>query len=780
VATVVNELQIVASGREAAANAKAGGILLNPTKFKIGRSAVAVKDTDEDLLDIIFTGDIVLVDFVTKTLVRFVIDIPKNIPGVDDAPGSVVETTIGEVGIFLDSDIMLARGILKPTIVKNTGIGLRIYALAECTVCSLDTVLNVNVGSLESIPTTPHVFTLPDPATSLHNAIGVLDLKHNDDNSYSAALAIRYGPGAKHWSFEGYSRVYAGKPDSGTVISNSSTHHDAFRLLALSSGGSLKDNDAFIVQVISGPGIGQTRRFYYDATSNLFVEYDGKPYAALSNDSFLNIWRATTGTGTILGDHTCEWPPQKDETIPADWVLTRGASCPVWAPQKTVALTPVLYYEPGSLRVSVLHFTGTGRDRVYDTPLDPQNLDAYDIEGSLIIFSEEVPPGISIEVEVYTLRVGSGGKYKMNTYHYIGDGVTKEFAIGTDALSAGRYARCVVGGFKQHTTAYTYDTDTNKIVFTEAPYAGVPVMIITIVQEAAPGYSTRMLTNTFIARGDPNEVFTLSTEPEGAAYVVVSASGFIIHNDRFSVSGNSLIMADVMPKGLPIRVTIFKNHQTSGIATANLPGVVVDGVVTNKYLTLIRHGAPDVQLPLPKLELKEGPGIEITGEYPNLTIRNKLVGTAASKRAGVRRYSNLYTNDDVEELIFTYKFDFDVDTEIMLTADFAARLGPGFYSENGAEMVEYVLGFKTVHTSEPPYGRRAKGTGVSGFSYLQNGNYAYSNASLTQTFELVKDNLPINYVTFVAKMRIRNGNISRYKSQLDINFSLLASPKYLG
>ena len=149
---------------------------------------------------------------------------------------------------------------------------------------------------------------------------------------------------------------------------------------------------------------------------------------------------------------------------------------------------------------------------------------------------------------------------------------------------------------------------------------------------------------------------------------------------------------------------------------------------------MLRYNAPDFQIPNPRISLTGGTGIQVIGNYPNYTIASNIALTVQNIQT--TRLCNLYSQDNVEEIVYTYNFVYTMSMIVTVTVDFSMRLGPGFASTSGAEMIQYVLGFRTLNTSEPPYGRRIKGTGVAGFSNLVGALTAYANASVTQTFEL--------------------------------------------
>ena len=142
------------------------------------------------------------------------------------------------------------------------------------------------------------------------------------------------------------------------------------------------------------------------------------------------------------------------------------------------------------------------------------------------------------------------------------------------------------------------------------------------------------------------------------------------------------------------------------------------------------------------------------------------------------KVSTLRRQEDSEEIIYTYRVNLTSDLMLQVSVDFSAVLGPGFISPDGMELMQYVIGFRTTSSREPDYGRDIKGTGEAGFSSLSGNTNerAFSNASLTQVFDVVRDNIPAGYIDIVARMRVRHANISKYGSKLGMNFNIIGSP----
>src|SRR5690606_2739752 len=116
--------------------------------------------------------------------------------------------------------------------------------------------------------------------------------------------------------------------------------------------------------------------------------------------------------------------------------------------------------------------------------------------------------------------------------------------------------------------------------------------------------------------------------------------------------------------------------------------------------------------------------------------------------------------DSSMELALSYRIEFNSDVLVHLTADFEARLGPGFSSTSGMEKIEFVLTERTLGTKEADFGRDQVGSGESGFSVTaQNTNtIAKANASQGKSFRIVASNYKQKFVEVVAKVRIADAS----------------------
>jgi hypothetical protein len=418
---------------------------------------------------------------------------------------------------------------------------------------------------------------------------------------------------------------------------------------------------------------------------------------------------------------------------------------------------------------------------------------------SIVQFSESPPKGSDIELWFAYRETGGSYYTKVQTFSLgstlIPDGARKFFLTIDGSVTSAGAAKDVpltndglfvsIGGIKQFNSSFTYNSNGSPcpfIEFLEAPPPGVPIEVSTLFSKASnPGVneSTVIINNDFysydteITDVELSESLTSLRAGELVNnYVFVNVSGIYLHRDRYNVIGNRILFSSPIARKRPISVTLIKNVVSEGSNTSNLLGVVTDGMMSSDYLYLLRHNTLPVKIPVPRLTLKSGKGINISGSFPNLTV-SVVTPSTTTKTRSPSRHTNLYTQEDVEEIIYTYRLPYTVSIVASLTADFSARLGPGFMTTSGREYIEYSVGVRTGAAREPAYGRRIKGTGEAGFCYLgHNAEYAYANASISDSYEFNVDNQG-GYVDVVARMRVVNAVVSEVHSYLSVNFNLV-------
>jgi hypothetical protein len=771
-----NILKLTDLGLQSANNASAGGLLVDLLRFKVGTSRTQALATDTDIKGTeVHTDSITFVEVLDEHSVRFRFDIPTNVAPVEGVD-------INEVAVFMDGNIMFGRCVLLKTFHINHKEGISIDCVLTTTECDVS-VLNVVIGDYVSVPSTPFIYRLPYPSQAEHNSVNVLDMMQNTDNTESAGQAVRFGQGSLHWAFQGHDRIFSNHPDEDNTRSE-------FKAASTVQTHNIANGDQFIVQVITGPGIGESRKFKYNGTKAAFVESDGQPFSTFSTQSIISIWRKIGGSLTLSGNLP------STEGVPPDWVLHRGPdSGPIWAPIAVGGRNVnTLYRAPGRLRIEALSDTGDGQQFRYTLVgaavknanhiiaalgSVSQHRNAFEIQANELEFAESIPASVPIDIRSMTKEPSSGHYVKILTDAFVADGNARRFKI-SQPIEGPQYALVYLRGGLQGLAAYIYDASSQEIVFTETPTIGLEVEINSLAMEEDEGWSCEPSTMTIYTTGDTH-FMELPVVPQGIENVFISINGIHLHQTIFSLADNKIILGSPIPGNRMVEVMVIHNWRAEGTPETNITGMVVDAYITHKSLNLIRHGASPVRLPIPGINITAGDGIKVKGVHPNYkvssTIAEKLkIGTMTP-------FSSSSVEEDAEEIIFTKRFDAKQDGVLLVTADFSAILGPGFVTPDGLELIQFVVGSRTISSQEPEYGRQIKGTDVAGFTSLvgetEGKRNAYANASMTQVINVVADNIPSGVIDVVARMRVRNANISQYGSTLSLNINVISFPRLL-
>lgn len=752
-------------GLQAMANADAGGMLVDATSFKLGSSPSNPKK--EDLVDILgttlFEGGIHRVEVLSENCARFTFELHGTA-----IPEPV---TVAECGIYLSSGIMLGRCVFEVPITLEANETHHFNCFLITNRCNL-TAINVTVGDHSSIPSTPTFKTLQSPHESLFNVVSVLQGKVNQDGSSSPVLAMKYSGGGFQWAFTDHNKVFQGKP---TTIS---TADATFSTLTLS------ENESYIVHIVSGSGIGATRNA---SVVDGKVKFDS-PFDNIGANSHVSLWQRVDGAGTA---GACTYPP-KMQNIPSNWVLTRGTSqCPVWAPPKNGAsILSTLYSRPSKLEMSTVTYTGTGDTSKYilgpiriESPnyIQPalggvtQHKSAFDISGNEIAFTEKIDPGIPVELRMFSRVPSNGSRLSIKIDRFVGDGATQEFQLSQSVENA-NYIKVYLRGIRQLVSTYSYDATTATITMLTPPPAGISVEIKTFLNVPLEGYSTEIYTKNFTTSED-TFFFELSVSPQSIEYVEINQSGSVVHSDLYSLIDNRVILAGPIKAGLDVEVTVYDSRLSQGSEDTNLSGIMKDAILTGRSLTFIRHNAPPVEVPIPAITLDGVKGIRVTGTHPHYVIESTVNEQLMDSDANFHISDTRVVKDSVE-VLYTKRISITSDVMLSVHADFQAKIGPGFESDNGLETMEYVVGFRTSTSKEPEYGRMVAGTGAAGFSNLSALNdSAFSNASMTQVYGITKKNHPTGYIDIVVKMRVNNARIGLYGSVLNANVNIISTPR---
>jgi hypothetical protein len=751
-------------GLQAMLNADAGGVLIDATGFKLGSSSLTPKKTDvTDILGAtLFSGQLHRVEVLSENVARFAFEVPGYLVETD--------TVINEVGIYLSSFIMLGRCVFETPITLIANETTHFNCLLVTSRCNL-TMLNVTVGDHSSIPSTPTFNTLQSPHESFFNVVSVLQGKHNADGSMSPVMAMKYSGGGFQWAFTDHNRVFFGHPTAANP-----TH------LAV-PGLNFDDGDRLIIHVVSGAGVGNTR---LASVANEAITFESIP--GLSSSSTVAVWQRIGGPAVTT---SCTYPPNVTN-IPSDWVLTRGVSgCPIWAPVKNQSATlSTLYTRPSRLEINSVTYSGTGDTAKFalgstrvENPnyLQPalggvtQHKSAFDVSGNEMTFVEVIDPGIPVELRMFSRVPSSGSRLNITIDRAVGDGVTQNYPISQPVTNA-NYIKVFLRGTRQMISTYTYDPDTQSITMLSPIPAGIGIEIRSYRNISLEGYSTQIFTYAFSAVED-TFFFELPVQPQSVEYVEISQSGSVVHSDLYALVDNRVILSGPIKSGLDVEVTIYDSRQAQGSEDTNLQGVVTDAILTGRNLLLLRHDAHPVKLPIPAVSFESGPGIKITGKHPFYRIESTLTEQLMDVDANFK-ISDTRVQKDATEVLYTKRIKITSDLMVVVHADFQSKLGPGFITEGGLEIMEYVVGFRTSTSREPDYGRNVSGTSVAGFSNLSDQNdSAYSNASMTQVYDIKKKNHPSGYIDVVVKMRVKNARIGLYGAILSSNINIIGTAR---
>lgn len=764
---MVDKLVLLYVGEESLNNASAGGILISPTGFKLGDSALYPTSTQfSDIVgNELCSGSIHHVEVLSSRTARFVLTVDTS-----TFTGSIVAK---ELVIFLEQNIALGRAVFASPYTLAAGESVRISVVLATSRADLTTI-NVTPGEYDSIPQTPNVYRLPNPNSSDFNVISVLDGCTNLDSTKTPALAMRYGTGSVYWGFSNHTKVYQGSPLSAT----SST-------FKLPSNLTFNANEVVLVHVISGSGVGLSRRYKY--SSGVFTDVDSQTLPNPTGN-VLCIWRNNSQI-VASSDGSASSTVPDTTNIPSGWVLTvNDSNTASWQPASAAARTiNTLYTAPSKLAVNAIAYTGDDSNQRFSTgDLVPDNANfvyaalgmatqhrtAFALSGSEIEFAEAIPSTVDIDLRVFTKNPSTGTRIGIDVYTFTGDGSTTTFQIGVVESSAHVFA--FINSALVPPSNYSIDTN-NKLRFNTPPDAGTEIEIRALVYVSDTGYSTRIVSQVYKISADTNYL-QLPIAPQDKSLVFVSQSGAHVHTSYYSIVDNYVVFTSSLEQDLEVEVFIFDNVLAQGTQENGLNGMVVDGFLSYRDIVLLRHGALPIVLPLPQPNLIEGDNCTLTQEGDSTMISCTVPETSLN----ISKYSVSKTEKNSSNAIITQRLELGTSSVIVqIICDFATRLGPGFISSEGNENIEFVVGIRSSSSTEPDFGRNIRGTGVAGITTNATSKQAmgYGNASMTQTFEIDPANHTAGYVELVAKMRVNNANTALFSSRLDINMNVLVIPK---
>lgn len=754
-------------GEQALLNADAGGVFIRPRSFAVGDYAGTEPATPPGALlgNVLATGRIHYIEVANKRTARFTLVVPKH-------TGATMNIT--EAVIYLNDGTLLGRARFSTAITKNPNRASMIEVLLVLTT-DLAHRIDVTLSEFGSIPSVPNVDYLPPASDSIANAVIVLDGALNPDNTTSPDLAMRYGPGGNQWGFTGYNHIFSGP--AGPNITNTAL----FANPAIINQFNLAAGTPLIININGGPGAGETRKFY--VTNDLRFAATNTGFSALAPNSNIQMWMPkSVGSGQSL--------PSRDG-IPEDWMLVAGDAIdgPMWsAPSSGVGKTRGnLYHPPGKLKASALTINQVESSRTFvlfnEDPMTAgvdenqmrlysyrrnnnyaiislggvcQHRTSFAIDSNVIEFSEMVPVEAALDARLFELTPHSGAFMRIVSSEVVGDGSTRIFDLPAPVENV-NYTLAFVSRILTATSSYAIDIINNRLIFSEPPLIGTVMELNSMTFEDIAGYSTQIYTKK-IKITDLTNIIYLPVVPLNKDMVFVNQSGAHYYKSGYTLVGNKLIFGQNLFPGDSLEIMIFHNVRAEGSADTALRGMVIDAISTSKGYELIRQNAESIRLPYQEITFRQGPGIRITGEYPDYQIESTVTEKLTSESYKV--INVVERTDSSLELALSYRIEFNSDVLVHLTADFEARLGPGFKSKTGLERIEFVLSERTLGTKEADFGRDQAGSGESGFCVTaENTNtVAKANASQGKSFRIVASNYKQKFVEVVAKVRISDAS----------------------
>lgn len=770
-------------GLHAIKDAKHGGVYIRPVKFQLGDYVGPVPTTPQTKLmgHLLYEGALEFIEVLGTNTVRFTFEFPQ------DKPDNVVSCTVGEALVVLDDGKVLGHVVFKEPQLKTLTYGIRFSLLMNVEV-DIGSVIDVTMAEHTTIPCVPDVIDLPNPKSSILNAISVLGLHTNSDGTQSPGLAYRYGSGGLNWGFSEHDRVWCDAIGSRMI---SPTQFDL-------SDQKFDDGEVFIGQAVSGPGAGAVRRFKQDG-GKLYCLDKAMPF--ITSATYIAFWRkvsnitANTNPSGGNGGTTTVLPwPDNSEDIPDTWVLIRGKdNKPIWVPPSqilnygskgNVSYANSLYTPPGKMSIKALVTTAKPNALDYKLPESPLNQGfslmalqgvtqthtAYDIKDDVLTLSEYVDEDMLLDARVFYLEPSQGHIVKMSVSTMLTDGVTDSMDLASDITQPDQ-VMLIVQRVLNPMTNYTIGD--GKLKMTEAPASGRYATIYCMSNEERQGWSTRVSQVQFYTRKSTTE-FQLHTSPESKAYVIFNENGLILHPDSFDLIGDKIITRIPILGGREVEITVIENIPANGSPDSNISGVFTHAYMSSEGIVFERHGLTPIVLPIIPPNFREGDGIKITGTWPDLLITNTLAANSSNK---IKTHSVHDRVENTEEITVTERIDVTSDVVVQCRANFAAQLGPGF-TPNGTERVDYAVGLRSKSKKELEYNRSIKGTDSAGFnvSATSTETTGYSNATMDQTFELLAANHPLGYVEIVCKMRVSNALVGAYGSKLSAAVSITVLP----
>ncbi|AXG66501.1 hypothetical protein JA33_097 [Dickeya phage vB_DsoM_JA33] len=769
-AIYVDALRLTSVGEQAVSTANAGGIVVKPVAFKVGDftgsqpSAVPSQLLGNELA----SGQLSFVQVESENSARFVFDVSLDYKNNEEIK------SIGEILIMLEDNRAFGHVVLSNPIMVVPNSAARISLLVHLKQ-DIQRILDVTMYDYATIPSVATLENLPASNDNHFNAVSVLDLHVNSDGSRSPGTAFRYGPGGYNWGFGEHDRVLS--KVIGADFINANTFNTSLKLA---------QDEIVLVQTISGPGAGACRHFKY--RNGQLINQD-KAIPFISSATTIAVWKRIVNP--IVPTAGIPWP--EDNDVPAAWALFRGEGNKLyWGPIAggNRQTTATLFTPPGKLLFSSLVTTGStdaityalseeldsATDLLLGTSGVLQPRTAYEVRKKEMALSENLPNAMTLDLRQFRLEPSQGHVVLFEAYDFTGDGQTSDFKLGNAPVDDADHVFAVVGNTWQPTTVYKLNNG-NRLKFVDSIPSGHKVSLYAARYEERAGWSTRIRVATF-KLPYATDTFELPITPLNKAHVIANMGGLPAHTSDFTLVGSTIRFSTQVKANTTVEFTIFENVKSVGSKDTNIEGVIVDVIATPTGYMFKRQGMTPLSVPLFTPDIIAGKGIKIEGVWPFVKIHSIAAMAEAEDPKAIFNIQNRV--EDSEEIIIRQRIEFNKGVVITATADFQAQLGPGFAVAIGNEHIEFVLASASPGSDAPEYGRGVKGTGAAGLAVVNPNStesIAYGNASITQMYDLIRDNHPAGYVEIVAKMRISNAMIGNYASKLIANLCIKVEPR---
>jgi hypothetical protein len=528
-------LLITDSGLQGIRRAEEGGFKLDVTEFAVSEEpnvSLTIGDTALQGAEV-FRGGIESIEAVGLSTVRITLTIPGGRP----ATGSWMLT---EVGIYLDSGELFAHGVLPSAMQKTNEFGIKFYVYL--TAGRLGEVINITVSDTTSIPSTPHVRSLLHPNDSRQNVVAVLDEVTGGDDVSSAGLAIKYGTGSLSWGFTGYKRQVADFPTS--IFSQGSFVYE----VETKGGFWLNDEEIVIVQVLQGPGQGESRKMRFTKEANVFTVLD-KNFTSLSNASKVAIWR-----------DTAVQLPARYSNDPEYLVLGIGKNTFL---SNVVNLTAGTLYPYRSSQAVTGNTVNTGSDIPQSAYNDTTKFLVF-VDGVMLATNQYTAAGgvvttsiaavHSIDVVAFEFIQDAGSSIYFYEAVYQGDGLEPAFQLPILPDSS-KNVLVFDGGKLVPTTEYVING--SQVIFNSyAPTAQVVLVPFASYEEL--GVRSSLVRDKFTALGTEVE-FSCSSTFGLRKDTLMLVNGEYVVKDNYTVNANRVILASsyLVPAGAYVEIINF-------------------------------------------------------------------------------------------------------------------------------------------------------------------------------------------------------------------------------